>query len=126
MKDYGSAVTTGRLPRRASRPACSPEQRSRRVGGHRRPVGGDVAPDERIDRAVETFGLPRHVIEAALAYYVEYTDEIDAQIDANRDAAERAEIQWRRQHDLLARWRSSSTPTTPGSPPNGYAPPATT
>ncbi len=66
-------------------------------------VGGDVPPDQRISRAVETFGLPRHLVEAALAYYAEFTDEINAQIRANRDAAEQAEIQWRRQHDLLAR-----------------------
>jgi hypothetical protein len=66
-------------------------------------VGGDVPPAERSSRAVETFGLPRHLIDAALAYYAEFTDEIDAQIEANRDAAEQAEIQWRRQHNLLAR-----------------------
>jgi hypothetical protein len=66
-------------------------------------IGGDIPTDERINRAVETFGLPRHLVEAALAYYAEFTDEIDAQIATNRDAAERAEIQWRRQHDLLAR-----------------------
>jgi hypothetical protein len=66
-------------------------------------VGGDVPPLERIDRAVETFGLPRHLVEAALGYYAEFTDEVDAQVDANRKAAEEAEAQWRRQQVLLAR-----------------------
>ena len=66
-------------------------------------VGGDVPADERISRAVDVFGLPRPLVEAALAYYAEFTDEVDAQIESNRDAAERAETQWRRQQDLLAR-----------------------
>lgn len=65
-------------------------------------VGGDVPPDERIARAVEVFGFSRQLLEAAVAYYVEFTDEIDAQVDANRKAAEEAEVQWQRQQALLA------------------------
>lgn len=65
-------------------------------------VGGDVPPTTRITRAVEVFGLRRELVEAALAYYAELTEEIDAQIDANRRAAEDVEAQWRRQQDLLA------------------------
>ena len=66
-------------------------------------VGGDVPPTQRIERAVEVFGWPRHVVEAALAYYAEYTDEIDGHIEANRTAAEEAEQMWRRQQALLGR-----------------------
>ncbi len=65
-------------------------------------VGGDVAPDLRIERAVELFGLRREQVEAALAYYAEFTEEIDEQVDANRRAAEEAEALWHRQQDLLA------------------------
>ncbi|MDQ2727879.1 MAG: CopG family transcriptional regulator [Actinomycetota bacterium] len=65
-------------------------------------VGGDVPSAERITRAVEVFGLPRQLVEAALAYYAEFTQEIDALVDANRKAAEEAEAQWRRQQALLA------------------------
>ena len=65
-------------------------------------VGGDVPPGKRISRAVEVFGLRREQVEAALAYYAEFTEEVDAQIDANRRAAEEAEALWRRQQDLLA------------------------
>ncbi len=65
-------------------------------------VGGDVASTDRITRAAEVFGLRRELVEAALAYYDEFTDEIDGLIDANRRAAEDAEAQWRRQQDLLA------------------------
>ena len=65
-------------------------------------VGGDVAPDKRVTRAVDVFGLRREQVEAALAYYAEFTEEIDAQVDANRRAAEEAEALWRRQQVLLA------------------------
>ncbi len=65
-------------------------------------VGGDLPPAERITRAVKVFGLPRQLVEAALAYYAEFTEEINAQVDANRKAADEAEAQWRRQQDLLA------------------------
>ena len=65
-------------------------------------VGGDVPSAKRITRAVEVFGLRRELVEAALAYYAEFTEEIGAQVDANRRAAEAAEEQWRRQQALLA------------------------
>ena len=65
-------------------------------------LGGDVAPGRRIERAVEVFGLRREQVEAVLAYYAEFTEEIDAEVDANRRAAEEAEALWRRQRDLLA------------------------
>jgi hypothetical protein len=65
-------------------------------------VGGDVAPAKRIDRAVKLFGLRREQIEAALAYYAEFTEEIDFSITTNRAAADEAEALWRRQQDLLA------------------------
>jgi hypothetical protein len=65
-------------------------------------VGGDVAPAERVARAVELSGLRREQVEAALAYYTEFTDEIDERIAANVAAAEEAETLWRRRQDLLA------------------------
>jgi hypothetical protein len=64
-------------------------------------VGGDVPAAKRVDRAVELFGLRREQVGAALAYYAEFTAEIDAQVAANRAAAENAEAMWRRQQDLL-------------------------
>ncbi|MGI8984541.1 MAG: ribbon-helix-helix protein, CopG family [Acidimicrobiales bacterium] len=65
-------------------------------------VGGDVPTGERLDRAVEVFGLRRELVEAALGYYAQFTDEINAEIEANRGAAEEAERLWKRQQDLLA------------------------
>ena len=65
-------------------------------------IGGDVAPSKRVQRAVDLFGLRPEQVEAAHAY-AEFTDEIDAQIEANRAAADEAEELWRRQRDLLTR-----------------------
>lgn len=66
-------------------------------------VGGDVPVDERLARATELFGLRPALVEAALAYYAEYEDEVDALIGANRRAADEAEQLWIRQQRLLAR-----------------------
>lgn len=66
-------------------------------------IGGDVPASERIRRAVDLFGLRPAQVEAAFAYYAEFTDEVDAQIGANRAAADEAEQLWRRRRDLLAR-----------------------
>jgi hypothetical protein len=66
-------------------------------------VGGDVAPALRVKRGVDLFALRPEQVEAALVYYAEFTEEIDAQITANRAAADEAEELWRRQRDLLAR-----------------------
>ena len=65
-------------------------------------VGGDVPVPERVSRAVEVFGWRPEQVEAALAYYAEFTDEINAEIAANVAAAEGAEALWRRQQELLA------------------------
>ncbi len=66
-------------------------------------IEGDVPPSKRVRRAVDLFGLRPEQVEAALGYYTEFTEEIDAQIAANRAAADEAEELWRRQRDLLAR-----------------------
>lgn len=66
-------------------------------------VGGDVATAERIPRAVELFALRPEQVEAALAYYAEFTDEINDRIEANRVAAAEAEANWRHGRNLLAR-----------------------
>lgn len=65
-------------------------------------VGGDVAVPERVARAVDVFGWRPDQVEAALAYYAEFTDEIDAEVAANAAAAEEAEALWRRRQNLLA------------------------
>jgi hypothetical protein len=66
-------------------------------------IGGDVPVEDRVDRAVDLFGLRREQVHAALAYYAEHTDEVDAELAANIAAAEEAEALWHRQRALLAK-----------------------
>jgi hypothetical protein len=65
-------------------------------------IGGDVPAAKRVARAIDVFGWRPEQVEAALAYYAEFTDEIEAELAANAAAAEEAEALWRRQQDLLA------------------------
>lgn len=66
-------------------------------------IGGDIPVPDRVDRAVELFGWSRARVEAALAYYAEYPEEIDRQVESNRVAADEAEAAWIRMRDALAR-----------------------
>jgi hypothetical protein len=65
-------------------------------------IGGDVPGAQKIDRAVELFGLSPEQVSGALDYYAEFPDEIDAAIDSNAATAEEAEALWRRRQQLLA------------------------
>lgn len=65
-------------------------------------VGGDVPAQDRLERAVEVFGLSARQVDAALDYYAAYTSEIDGEIEANQVAADEAEEAWRRRQGLLA------------------------
>ena len=65
-------------------------------------VGGDVPVSERVARAVDVFGIRPEQVDAILGYYAEFTEEIDAEIEANTAAAEEAERLWRRGQDLLS------------------------
>ena len=64
-------------------------------------VGGDIPVTERVERAIELLGLRPTQVQAALAYYAEYAEEIDAEIEANTVAAEEAERLWQRRQQLL-------------------------
>jgi hypothetical protein len=66
-------------------------------------VGGDVPTEDRLDRAVEVFGLSARQVEAALDYYADFTDEIDGELAANVAAVDEAETAWRRRQGLLGR-----------------------
>ncbi|MDQ1360252.1 MAG: hypothetical protein QOJ44_629 [Acidimicrobiaceae bacterium] len=65
-------------------------------------VGGDVPVPQRIERAVELFNLSTEQVSAALDYYADLPEEIDAEIAANTAATEEAETLWRRRQQLLA------------------------
>lgn len=66
-------------------------------------VNGDVPVDQRRVRAGQLLGLSEAMIDAALAYYADYTDEVDAGLAARAEAADASEASWRRQQALLGR-----------------------
>ena len=66
-------------------------------------IGGDVASAERRSRAADLLGVPDVLADAALAYYADYTDEIDELIGERARLADEAEASWRRQRELLNR-----------------------
>ena len=66
-------------------------------------VGGDVPVEQRRARAAELLGLTLSMVDAAMAYYADYTEEIDAEMDERRRAADEAETAWRRQRAPLGK-----------------------
>lgn len=66
-------------------------------------VGGDVPVDQRRSRAAELLGVPEALVDAALAYYSDFTDEIDGLLADRARRADEAETSWHRQRDLLER-----------------------
>ena len=55
-----------------------------------------------LDAAAEVFALDASRVSAAVSYYGDYRDEIDAEIADADDASERAEAAWRVQQQLIA------------------------
>ncbi len=66
-------------------------------------VGSDLPPEERRSRAAEHLGIPNSAVDAALAYYAAYTDDIDGALARRQAEADAEEAAWRRQNALLAR-----------------------
>ena len=64
-------------------------------------IGGDVPVAQRRSRAAELLGLGEAMVDAALAYYAEFTDDIDAALAERVRAAEVAEAAWARRQALL-------------------------
>ncbi len=65
-------------------------------------IGGDVPVEQRRARVAEMMCLRESLVDAALGYYAEYTTEIDAEITARQQAADKYEQLWMRQQALLA------------------------
>src|SRR5579864_112199 len=55
-----------------------------------------------IDAAAEVFALDASRIAAAISYYGDYSDEVDAEIAEADEASARAEAAWRLQQQLIA------------------------
>lgn len=66
-------------------------------------VGGDVTVGERRSRAADLLGVSEPLVDAALAYYADYTDEIDELLAERVRLADEAEASWNRQRELLGR-----------------------
>lgn len=66
-------------------------------------IGGDVPAAERRSRAADLLGIPEALVDAALAYYADHTDEIDERLAERSRLAEKAEASWRRQRELVER-----------------------
>ncbi|WP_406313710.1 hypothetical protein OHA77_35835 [Streptosporangium sp. NBC_01639] len=62
----------------------------------------DATADEIVAMTAEYSGLPANQIRTAIRYWSDYPDEIDTQITAADDAAQKAEERWRREQGLLA------------------------
>lgn len=62
----------------------------------------DASAEEMLDLLEQTTSLPRRDLRAALSYYAEFPDEIDARIASNNALAEKLEARWRREQELLA------------------------
>jgi hypothetical protein len=66
-------------------------------------VGGDVAVEERRSRAAALLNVDEALVDAALAYYADFTEEIDAVLADRAEQADATEAAWRRQQVLLGR-----------------------
>lgn len=66
-------------------------------------VGGDVPADERRQRAAANLCIPASAVDAALAYYADFTSEIDEALAERQAQADAEELTWRRQRELLSR-----------------------
>jgi hypothetical protein len=61
----------------------------------------DLAGDEALTVVAETSGVPTPFLRAALAYWGDYPEEVDAFLDRARAEAVQAQTAWERQQELL-------------------------
>ena len=59
------------------------------------PVDGDDAPDVSVEEATSWLGLSPWIMQAAMNYYAEFTEEIDERIALNRRAYAEGYAAWR-------------------------------
>jgi hypothetical protein len=62
-----------------------------------------LAGDEVLIVVAETSGVPMPFLRAALAYWGDYPEEVDAFLDQARAEAAQAQASWERQQELLGR-----------------------
>lgn len=64
-------------------------------------VGGDVPVDKRRARAAAMLAISLAMVDTALAYYADYTTEIDTALAERARDADEAEAAWTRRQALL-------------------------
>ena len=62
----------------------------------------EMSPDEVIALVAETSGVAEHLVRAAVDYWADYPDDVDAWVDRAERESKSAEERWRREHRLLA------------------------
>jgi uncharacterized protein (DUF433 family) len=58
--------------------------------------------DNSVEAAGEYLGIPEQHVRAAVRYYAEFRDEVDAWLERTHAVAEREEEAWRREQAILA------------------------
>jgi hypothetical protein len=66
-------------------------------------LGSNTPPGQREARVADLLGLSHAQVSAAMAYYAEFTDEIDQRIADNQAEADRQLALWEQKQRLLAR-----------------------
>lgn len=64
-------------------------------------IGSEIPAAERKRHAADLMAIPEWLVDAAMAYYAEFTDEIDEELAARVRFADHMEARWRRAQELL-------------------------
>jgi hypothetical protein len=59
--------------------------------------------DDALELVAETAGMPLSLVRAAVGYWGDYPEEVDAFLDRARAEAEQARLRWERERELLDR-----------------------
>lgn len=62
----------------------------------------ELPADEIVELVGETSGVPEHLVRAAVDYWADYPDDVDAWVSRAEDESRAAEERWRRERRLLA------------------------
>jgi hypothetical protein len=62
----------------------------------------ELTPDEVIGLVAETSGVAEHLVRAAVDYWADYPEDVDAWVDRAERESAAAEERWRREQRLLA------------------------
>jgi hypothetical protein len=61
----------------------------------------ELSADEIVHLVADTSGIPVGMVRAAVAYWADYPEEVDALLEVMETAGERARRRWQRERELL-------------------------